>query len=240
MAIFYNKSDGYLWEKGMAPVLAWLVVLIGGYFLFYLYHGFVIGISNDYLTILWGIMTLWLMVYWLRMGDNLLESVYSWLIGYIGEWILRRKLRNLSDDYHIIYGYKIPGRNDNIDFVVICKYGIFSLEVKSFLRIVETMSGWWVKKGVYQSKKQSERLKKYLEEKKVFVSKVYAVLVFAFQEEFEPIKNNDLLVFGKISLISFFEDSLPKNNAIYDDKQISNIVEALNKPGDRSWIGTFN
>jgi hypothetical protein len=164
MVKFHNNSDRYLWERGMAPVLAWLVILIGGYFLFFSYHGPLTGINNDYLTIFWAAITLYLLVHWLRMGGRLVESVHSYLLGYIGEWRVGRILKQIPSDFHLFYDYKVPGREDNIDFIVVSRYGIFAIEVKTFLKIVKNLNGRWLRRAVYQTKGNKERLRNYLAE----------------------------------------------------------------------------
>lgn len=229
MPKFHNNSDNFLWKNGVLPVLTWFVVLIGGYLLFLFFHGRVTGLGNNIVTILWAIFTLYLLISWKRTGDKLLDSVHSWLLGYFGEWIARRRLLKLPDDYHVIYDFRIPGRKENIDFVVICKYGVFTVEVKKYLKKVTDI--YKHPKNNNQAFRQARGLKRYLDKEGCGVSWVYPVLVYTQQDEYSPIKNtiNDhrLYVLGKEGVGDFFVNSLAKNKESLSDEWVAKIANIL-------------
>lgn len=114
----------------MAHISAWLYVGLFGYLIFLILHKPVVSLGNFLVTIIWAAATLGLLIYWYRRGNMLLSDFHSWIFGFMGEWYVKRELKRLTDDYYVICDVYFPGLRGNIDYIVVCAYGIFAIEVK--------------------------------------------------------------------------------------------------------------
>lgn len=68
------------------------------------------------------------------------------LKGFIGEWIVKRRLKKLPAEYHVMHDILLPndGNTSQIDHTVVSPYGIFSIETKNY-------QGWiYGKESQYQ------------------------------------------------------------------------------------------
>jgi hypothetical protein len=68
------------------------------------------------------------------------------LKGFIGEWIVKRRLKKLPPEYHVLHNILLPNdeNTSQIDHIVVSPYGIFSIETKNY-------QGWiYGKESQYQ------------------------------------------------------------------------------------------
>ncbi len=54
--------------------------------------------------------------------------------GTIGEWIVKRRLKKLSTEYHVLHDIMLPNdeNTSQIDHIVVSPYGVFSIETKNY------------------------------------------------------------------------------------------------------------
>lgn len=228
MPKLYNCTDKYLWRKGIGRFLVWVYIFLVGYILFFILHKPVVNIQNSFVTITWGVGTLWLLIYWGIKGDRFLELLHSWIIGYVGEWLVGRKLKKLSVDYVVFYDVRLFGKKENIDFVVVCAYGVFAIEVKFSNRRIYTLFNKWQKKWLSQAKVRAGSLQSVLED--VGVKWVKPVLVLARQKIYHEMINDKVDVLGRDSIKWYFEDYLSNNKSInLENEKILQIEELIKK-----------
>lgn len=228
MAKFYNCTDKYLWKNGIGRFLIWVYIFLAGYILFFILHKPVVNIQNSFITITWGIGTLWLLIYWGIKGDRFLELLHSWVIGYMGEWLVKRELINLPDDYIVFYDLRLFGKKGNIDFVVVCTYGVFAVEVKFSNSRIYSIFNKWQKRWLAQAKIQAGGLQ--LELQNMGVKWVKPILVFARQKRYHEMINEGVDVLGRGSIKWYFEDYiLKKTRNNYTNEKILQIENVIKK-----------
>ena len=132
MAKFYGARSKYLvWSKNVSKyaALVWLFFIAGIFiylplnpkFKFLSLPGF-IACASVFGPILW-------FIYWQFRKEE--HSLYSFASGLRGEDKVAEELKKLDDSFTVFWDIKLPGRKDNIDFVVIGPSGNFLVEVKN-------------------------------------------------------------------------------------------------------------
>lgn len=218
MANYYSNKNKYLWKRGVTPILLWFSIGTGGYFLFLFFHGLITNTKNTGIIILWGVVTLFLFIFWIKITNKKADAISSFIEGYICEQIIKPVLKSLPNDYSVIYNVYF-GKGGNIDFVVVCKYGVFAVEVKK-----------WFTKSEYitQSKRQASSLQKHLVEHGVKINFVEPILIYTFRKVIHKNYSEGVEILTKKQIVTFFEKNMPVRNYIkFNNEEIKKIVKVL-------------
>lgn len=223
MAKFYNCSDKKLWEKGMAYLFAWIYIGLFGYIIFIILHKPVVNLGNSLVTIIWGAVTLGLLIYWYRRSNKLFFDFHSWICGYMGEWYARRELKKLPDDYHVIYDVFISDLGGNIDFIVVCKFGVFAIEVK--------VSSLFDSRNRKQARKQAKALQEIFDKNNLKnINYVYPVLVYIAKSNVKQTDNDRTKILGRKNVYTYFTKNMPiRSDKNFNKDDIEKIISVITK-----------
>lgn len=188
MPKIYGKRGWYLISNDLKHALFWPVFifcfpLLAGVFLFKNMSVFSIVL---FLVIFAGVF----IIYRLFPGSN---RYYS---GWSGEKEIEEKLKELPEDYSLFIDLHLPGRKDNIDFVVIGQTGIFVVEAKKFKGQIFSSGnelilnhGIRLNRPLGQTYRQAKEIEEYLFKITGKRRKTLPVLAFATRfvgENFKP------------------------------------------------------
>lgn len=121
----YLILNDYVFQVLSWIVLGWLLYLIYWYWDVVVFHN--TGTSVSLLTVFFLLVFFWTR----KKGEEQIDISSRFKQGRHGEYEVCDELMKLPGDFLIFQDVKIPGRRDNIDFVVLGPTGVFALEVKS-------------------------------------------------------------------------------------------------------------
>lgn len=138
MAVFYGKKSQYeVWNKKISRIafLIWC-----SYSLFIICIALFESALRKFslpsilaMIIVFG--PIYLIADYLRRKE--LSTFFKYASGLRGEAAVWYELHRLDNAYHVFEDIKIPGHEENIDFVVIGPTGLFTIEVKNHKGIIE-------------------------------------------------------------------------------------------------------
>lgn len=138
MALFYGRKSQYeLWNKKISRIafLIWCT-----YSALIICYAFVESALRRFslasilaIVIVFG--PIYLFVDFLRKKE--LSTFFKYTSGLRGEAAVWYELHRLNNAYHVFEDIKIPGHEENIDFVVIGPTGLFTIEVKNHTGTIE-------------------------------------------------------------------------------------------------------
>lgn len=220
MAEFYNFTEKYLWEKGVLPVLKWVYIGIAGWFILEVLNKPIVNLKNTSISLIWAMLTLVIFYVWKKSGDKMYILSHNWTIGYIGEWLVARELNKLPKGFHVFYDVRIKRLGGNIDFVVVCPYDIYAVEVK--IGRLE----WFDWRNRNQAKNQAGALQKMLGDSGI--KYVTPVLIYANQNKSRQSADNDVYVMGRKEIFDSFTKTMPlRRDWKYDPEKVKIIVSEI-------------
>lgn len=186
MPKIYGKRGWYLIHNDLKRVL-WLsiglVVFLSAVLLFTTKQNFWTGLLVVFLLICLGII-------YFTQNKN------KFYTGLSGEIEIEEKLKELPEDYSLFIDLHLPGRKDNIDFVVTGQTGIFVIEAKKFKgKIFSTGKELILNRKIRldrplgQAYRQAKEIEEYLFKVTGKRRKTISVLAFATRfigENFKP------------------------------------------------------
>jgi hypothetical protein len=228
MAQIHNISHKYLWNNGIAKLMPWFEILLLFYALFFLFHGPITDMGNDYLTIAWGGATLYFVIVWLKRGSDIADTHYTYIIAYLAEQLVKRKLKKeLPQNYHVIYDYKYKCRDENIDFIIVSPYGVYVIEVKYRVRRIVNINQGYTSKSIIQTENASKAVYNILNGNGERLDWVQSVLLFPRQKRYPRMKEKNIIVLGRDSISYYFVDLFKSKEIIFDEEKINHIVKIL-------------
>ncbi len=210
MAKFYNKST-YLRRKELWFALLFIISLF-----------LVVAISkavgertgSDLQSVsIWYLFVILLIVLGYPLAKIFLRKSDLYSQGLWGEQSIGKELRNLSDEFFVFHGLRVPGVGD-IDYVVIGPTGVFAIEVKSHRGSPYRMNQL-IPRFVRQTKYESQQLRRYIEKqtgKSVWVEGVLALS--RGRVNYRQAEGVHVLERGQVS--SFLETFQPKQADFYN------------------------
>jgi hypothetical protein len=227
MAKFYNCSDQYLWKRGIAPLLNLLYIGLAVYLVIIFIHKPIVNFRNTTVTLSWAAFTLFLFIYWRKRVSNLNEIIIYYTQGYIGELFTRLKLAKLPASYRLLYDVKIPNLNGNIDYVIICDRGIFTLEIKT----VNYYNQKTYQHDRFQSITQAVELDKFLSSKASIKNLyIHPVLIYYKTKSWTQYRDDRVEILGRNDTVAYFNKNMPARlNILYNESEINELVSALYK-----------
>lgn len=129
--VFGEKSRYLIWNDYIGRAALFLMFFLLCY-LIYSYFEINTGKNYSFGAVIVVAMLYLLLFKWiLRSIDSSLIETLKFKRGRYGEYEVHNELEKLSDNFLVFQDVKLPGRRDNIDFVVLGPTGVFALEVKS-------------------------------------------------------------------------------------------------------------
>lgn len=129
MPRIYGHKSEYLVENKTKYRKHAFVLLVLSFLLLTIYLFFLPNHKKIGLTFFAVIFFLCLIV--LRIANQMLDKSYNFRSGIKGESSIFFILSQLPNEYVIFQDVTIPGKKDNIDFVIVGPTGIFTVEVKN-------------------------------------------------------------------------------------------------------------
>jgi hypothetical protein len=226
MAVLHNCSKGWLSTHAFRP---FLVVLGTG-----LVIASVIGAmywhasaTRNGLALL---AVLWLVWYSVRnvgaLGRLATHITRTYRTGWCGEWIVRRALMQLPDDFHVFYDVQWNEGEGNTDFIVVCPAGIYTVEVKNHANGVRKSR--WHSKEKHQAMDEARDLHSVLKAHG-FDQWVTSVLVRADQKSMSHKIEGNVDLLGRGDIAEYFEGRTQHHGVRLSDEHVSAVVSLLDR-----------
>lgn len=138
MSHLYGTQRDYLLIRTVAYLLLSVTAVLTGVILGYIIISVIFenlaligtftGLISIALFFIPFLSTIWLLH---RLHKSLDQKGFFYFSGLIGEEKILKQLTRLDDRFSVFQDAKLPGRRDNIDFIVLGPGGVFTIEVKS-------------------------------------------------------------------------------------------------------------
>lgn len=132
MAQIFGERSRYLIWMDYTYRIASVVMFLMFFYLVYEYLKINVLVGHIWISVMVLLFIYTPIFFWIK--NNLEEYIVTggkFKRGRFGEYDIFDELVKLSDDHMVFQGVKLPGHQDNIDFVVVGPTGFFTFEVKS-------------------------------------------------------------------------------------------------------------
>jgi hypothetical protein len=141
--------------------------------------------------------------------------------GIIGERVIGKELKKLSDDFAVFHGLSIKSIGD-VDYIVVGPTGIFAVEVKSHRFVDKFM----YEKFSGQAKREAIKLREYIFKKTGERLWVESILVFSRAKPNHSISNiNGIYILQRDNLVNFIKYHIESRHTF----NVDYIIEKLNE-----------
>lgn len=156
---------------------------------------------------------------------------WSFFFGYRGERWAMKELMKLSN-YHVFYDVKFEDEKGNIDFIVVCEHGIFTIEVKNHSR-ARAESESWNKSEKRQALSESQKVKDHLEKNFIPTHTIIPIVVRADKRALPYKVDTEVEKIGTLGhkqLVDYFENYVPKKyGTLLSEDEQRKIVHTIEK-----------
>lgn len=162
----------------------------------------------------------------------------SFILGAQGEARVTREIKKLNDNYHLFNDIKIPG--NQIDHILVCPKGIFTLETKNYLRDVYgygtgedirfaqfvNRKRYWIKSPISQARRHTIALANLLKQNEIEIPFIKTLVLFAGRAAIKMPNNNIPIVYRK-ELINYLLRQRDEMNEQQIQYYTNKIVDSL-------------
>ncbi len=220
-----------MWKHAPRHVLYWIALGLGVYLLYFVAHRFVTSNASLPLLALWIGSGAILFYLWQSHMQKWFKVNRSWVTGFAGEHAVQTTLRALPKEYHVFSDVRLPSRGGNIDFVVVCPYGVYAVEVKTWARPIQSLWFKYGKQAWTQSHKEALALYAVLAAHHPHW--IQSVLVLTRQNNFLPRVQSKVHVIGGTEIAGYFTQEVEQHTKQrLSSDEIINIVGALDEIAD--------